>query len=180
MTSGYDSDTSGDVASFFRSYEYEVVLNVGPYSGQIEGFGAQAIAKIDAEIRFHTLTSSRQEDLEFLPGDVVVQYQDQNDTSSPVIWSGTVKEYSRKRSTIGFRSEYIDGSPYTDPSETAFRPGERIYVDNVPSTNAIAIQYLKPGGVNSIVLTKRDNTAYYESFTENGSKQMFGIKVKIC
>ena len=166
VTSGYDSDTSGDVASFFRSYEYEVVLNVGPYSGQIEGFGAQAIAKIDAEIRFHTLTSSRQEDLEFLPGDVVVQYQDQNDTSSPVIWSGTVKEYSRDRSTIGFRSEYIDGAPYTDPSETAFRPGERIYVDNVPSTNAIAIQYLKPGGVNSIVLTKRDNSAYYEAYRE--------------
>ena len=40
VTSGYDSDTSVD--SFFRSYEYEVVINVGPYSGQIEGQGAQA------------------------------------------------------------------------------------------------------------------------------------------
>lgn len=166
VTSGYDSDTSGNVASFFRSYEYEVVLNVGPYSGQIEGFGAQAIAKIDAEVRFHTLQSSRAEDLEFLPGDEVVQFQDQNDTASPVIWRGTVKSYSRKRSTIEFRSEYIDGNTYTDPSESAFRPGERIYVESVLSTNAIALQYLKPGGVNSIVLTKRDNEDYYEAYRE--------------
>ena len=166
VTSGYDSDTSGNVASFFRSYEYEVVLNVGPYSGQIEGTGAQAIARIDAEVRFHTLTSSRQEGVEFLPGDIVVQYQDQNDISSPVVWQGEVKSYSATRKTIEFRSEYIDGNPYTDPSATAFRPGERIYVDNVSSTNAVAIQYLKAGGVNSVVLTKRDNSAYYESYRE--------------
>ena len=166
VTSGYDSDTSGNVASFFRSYEYEVVLNVGPYSGQIEGTGAQAIARIDAEVRFHTLTSSRQEGVEFLPGDIVVQYQDQNDISSPVVWQGEVKSYSASRKTIEFRSEYIDGNPYTDPSATAFRPGERIYVDNVSSTNAVAIQYLKAGGVNSVVLTKRDNSAYYESYRE--------------
>ena len=166
VTSGYDSDTSGNVASFFRSYEYEVVLNVGPYSGQIEGTGAQAIARIDAEVRFHTLTSSRQEGVEFLPGDIVVQYQDQNDTSSPVVWQGEVKSYSASRKTIEFRSEYIDGNPYTDPSATDFRPGERIYVDNVSSTNAVAIQYLKAGGVNSVVLTKRDNSAYYESYRE--------------
>lgn len=166
VTSGYDSDTSGNVASFFRSYEYEVVLNVGPYSGQIEGTGAQAIARIDAEVRFHTLTSSRQEGVEFLPGDIVVQYQDQNDISSPVVWQGEVKSYSASRKTIEFRSEYIDGNPYTDPSATAFRPGERIYIDNVSSTNAVAIQYLKAGGVNSVVLTKRDNSAYYESYRE--------------
>ena len=166
VTSGYDSDTSGNVASFFRSYEYEVVLNVGPYSGQIEGTGAQAIARIDAEVRFHTLASSRQEGVEFLPGDIVVQYQDQNDISSPVVWQGEVKSYSAERKTIEFRSEYIDGNPYTDPSATAFRAGERIYVDNVSSTNAVAIQYLKAGGVNSVVLTKRDNSAYYESYRE--------------
>lgn len=169
VTSGYDSDTSGIVSSFFRSYEYEVVLNVGPYSGQIEGFGAQAIAKIDAEVRFHTLQSSRAEGVEFLPGDEVVQYQDQNDTLTPVIWRGLVKAYSPKDKAIEFRSEYIDGTTpvvYTDPDVNTFRAGERIYVEATPSTNAIALQYLEPGGVNRVVLTRRDNSAYYESFRE--------------
>lgn len=169
VTSGYDSDTSGIVSSFFRSYEYEVVLNVGPYSGQIEGFGAQAIAKIDAEVRFHTLQSSRTEGVEFLPGDEVVQYQDQNDTSSPVIWRAVVKAYAPKDKAIEFRSEYIDGTTpvvYTDPDVNTFRAGERIYVEATPSTNAIALQYLEPGGVNRVVLTRRDNSAYYESFRE--------------
>jgi hypothetical protein len=169
VTSGYDSDTSGIVSSFFRSYEYEVVLNVGPYSGQIEGFGAQAIAKIDAEVRFHTLQSSRTEGVEFLPGDEVVQYQDQNDTSSPVIWRAVVKAYAPKDKAIEFRSEYIDGTTpvvYTDPDVNTFRTGERIYVEATPSTNAIALQYLEPGGVNRVVLTRRDNSAYYESFRE--------------
>jgi len=166
VTSGYDSDTSGEVASFFRSYEYEVVLNVGPYSGQIEGTGAQAIARIDAEVRFHTLTSSRQEGVEFLPGDIVVQYADQNDINSPVIWSGEVKSYSLSRKTIELRSEYIDGAPYTDPDYSTFRVGEKIYIDQVPSTNATGLQILKAGGVNSIVLTRRDNSAYFESYRE--------------
>ena len=160
VTSGYDSDTSVD--SFFRSYEYEVVINVGPYSGQIEGQGAQAVARIDAEVKFHTLVSSRQEGVEFLNGDVIRQHQDQNDPTTPVIWSGTVKNYSASRKAIELYSNYIDGSPYTDPTN-GFRIGEKIHIENVAGTTAVLLEYGQPGSVNSVVLSKRDNTAYYDS-----------------
>jgi hypothetical protein len=160
VTSGYDSDTSVD--SFFRSYEYEVVINVGPYSGQIEGQGAQAVARIDAEVKFHTLVSSRQEGVEFLNGDVIRQHQDQNDPTTPVIWSATVKNYAASRKTIELYSNYIDGSPYTDPTN-GFRIGEKIHIENVAGTTAVLLEYGQPGSVNSVVLSKRDNTAYYDS-----------------
>ena len=163
VTSGYDSDTSGAVGSFFRSYEYEVVINVGAYSGQIEGQGAQAVARIDAELRFHTLTSSRSAGLEFLPGDTVVQYADQNDTSSAIVWSAEVKNYVPERKTIELKSLYIDGGANTDPVAANFRPGEKVYIDGVVGTEATALQYLKPGGVNSIVLSKRDNSTYFDN-----------------
>ena len=160
VTSGYDSDTTVD--SFFRSYEYEVVINVGPYSGQIEGQGAQAVARIDAEVKFHTLVSSRQAGVEFLNGDVIRQHQDQNDPTTPVIWSGTVKNYAASRKTIELYSNYIDGSPYTDPTN-GFRIGEKIHIENVAGTTAVLLEYGQPGSVNSVVLSKRDNTAYYDS-----------------
>ena len=160
VTSGYDSDTTVD--SFFRSYEYEVVINVGPYSGQIEGQGAQAVARIDAEVKFHTLVSSRQAGVEFLNGDVIRQHQDQNDPTSPVIWSATVKNYASSRKTIELYSNYIDGSPYTDPTN-GFRIGEKIHIENVAGTTAVLLEYGQPGSVNSVVLSKRDNTAYYDS-----------------
>ena len=160
VTSGYDSDTTVD--SFFRSYEYEVVINVGPYSGQIEGQGAQAVARIDAEVKFHTLVSTRQAGVEFLNGDVIRQHQDQNDPNTPVIWSGTVKNYAASRKTIELYSNYIDGSPYTDPTN-GFRIGEKIHIENVAGTTAVLLEYGQPGSVNSVVLSKRDNTAYYDS-----------------
>ena len=159
VTSGYDSDTT--VGSFFRSYEYEVVVNVGPYSGQIEGDGGQAVARIDAELRYHTLVSSRQLNQEYLPGDILVQYADQNNTSSAIVWQATVKNYVPARKTVELYSNYLDGNPYTDPVEDNFRPGEKIYIDGTVGTESIGLQYLKPGGVNSLVVSKRDNSTYF-------------------
>ena len=161
VTSGYDSDTT--VGSFFRSYEYEVVVNVGAYSGQIEGDGAQAVARIDAELRYHSLTSSRQAGLEFLPNDVVCQYNDQNDINSGIVWQGTVKNYIPARKTLELYSLYLDGAGNTDPVAANFRPGEKIYINNVAGTEAVGLQYLKPGGVNTVVLSKRDNTTYFDN-----------------
>jgi len=161
VTSGYDSDTT--VGSFFRSYEYEVVINVGAYSGQIEGDGAQAVARIDAELRYHSLTSSRQAGVEFLPNDVVCQYNDQNDVNSGIVWQGTVKNYIPARKTLELYSLYLDGSGYTDPVSANFRPGEKVYINNVAGTECTGLQYLKPGGVNSIVLSKRDNSTYFDN-----------------
>lgn len=161
VTSGYDSDTT--VGSFFRSYEYEVVINVGAYSGQIEGDGAQAVARIDAELRYHSLTSSRQAGVEFLPNDVVCQYNDQNDINSGIVWQGTVKNYIPARKTLELYSLYLDGVGYTDPVVANFRPGEKVYINNVAGTECVGLQYLKPGGVNSIVLSKRDNSTYFDN-----------------
>ena len=142
VTSGYDSDTT--VGSFFRSYEYEVVINVGAYSGQIEGDGAQAVARIDAELRYHSLTSSRQAGVEFLPNDVVCQYNDQNDINSGIVWQGTVKNYIPARKTLEIYSLYLDGAGYTDPVAANFRPGEKVYINNVAGTECTGLQYLKP------------------------------------
>ena len=161
VTSGYDSDTT--VGSFFRSYEYEVVINVGAYSGQIEGDGAQAVARIDAELRYHSLTSSRQAGVEFLPNDVVCQYNDQNDINSGIVWQGTVKNYIPARKTLELYSLYLDGAGNTDPVAANFRPGEKVYINNVAGTECVGLQYLKPGGVNSIVLSKRDNSTYFDN-----------------
>ena len=161
VTSGYDSDTT--VGSYYRTYEYEVVINVGAYSGQIEGAGAQAVARIDAELRYHTLTSSRQAGLEFLPNDVVCQYNDQNDINSGIVWQGTVKNYVPARKTVELYSLYLDGVGNTDPVAANFRPGEKVYIDTVAGTECIGLQYLKPGGVNSIVVSKRDNTTYFDN-----------------
>ena len=161
VTSGYDSDTT--VGSFFRSYEYEVVINVGAYSGQIEGDGAQAVARIDAELRYHSLTSSRQVGVEFLPNDVVCQYNDQNDVNSGIVWQGTVKNYIPARKTLELYSLYLDGAGNTDPVAANFRPGEKVYINNVAGTECTGLQYLKPGGVNSIVLSKRDNSTYFDN-----------------
>jgi hypothetical protein len=161
VTSGYDSDTT--VGSYFRTYEYEVVINVGAYSGQIEGQGAQAVARIDAELRYHTLTSSRQAGVEFLPNDVVCQYNDQNDVNSGIVWQGTVKNYVPARKTLELYSLYLDGAGNTDPVADNFRPGEKVYINNVAGTECIGLQYLKPGGVNSIVVSKRDNRNYFDN-----------------
>ena len=120
------------------------------------------VARIDAEVKFHTLVSSRQEGVEFLNGDVIRQHQDQNDPTTPVIWSGTVKNYAASRKTIELYSNYIDGSPYTDPTN-GFRIGEKIHIENVAGTTAVLLEYGQPGSVNSVVLSKRDNTAYYDS-----------------
>tara|TARA_Y100000361_G_scaffold69963_2_gene61763 strand:- start:512 stop:12706 length:12195 start_codon:yes stop_codon:yes gene_type:complete len=162
VTSGYDSDNT--VSSYFRSYEYEVVLNVGSYSGQREGQDAQAVARIEAELRYHSLTSARAAGSEYLPNDVLIQYNDQNDVNSGVVWSATVKNYIPARKTIELFSNHLDGSPYTNPDLTTFRSGEKVYIQNVAGTESTGLQVLPAGSVNSVVVSKRDNSAYYDRF----------------
>ena len=114
-------------------------------------------------MRYHSLTSSRQAGVEFLPNDVVCQYNDQNDINSGIVWQGTVKNYIPARKTLEIYSLYLDGAGYTDPVAANFRPGEKVYINNVAGTECTGLQYLKPGGVNSIVLSKRDNSTYFDN-----------------